>query len=228
MFAEEDLLPLSLLAHLVFCDRRAALHLIEGIWEDNVFTVEGTHLHAKVHEEAPTESRGDVRIARGLRLRSLRLGLSGQADVVEFHRLPEDKESSQGVRLGGVRGFWRPFPVEYKRGKMRNEKGYEVQLCAQAIALEEMLGTPVPCGGIFYGKSAHRIDVTFSDMLRRETEEAAIRLHELARSKRTPVRPYEKKCDSCSLFPLCLPKAVGRARSVSQYLAETLRKETGA
>ncbi|MBI3097088.1 MAG: CRISPR-associated protein Cas4 [Planctomycetes bacterium] len=221
MFAEDDLLPLSTLADLVFCERRAALHLVEGIWRDNVFTVEGTHLHAKVNEEAATESRGDLRIARSLRLRSLRLGLSGIADVVEFHRLRGEVEAS-GLRLEGVGGFWRPFPVEYKRGKMKHERGYEVQLCAQALCMEEMLGAAVPEGAIFYGKSARRIDIAFAPTLREETEAAALRLHDLARSGRTPIRPYEKKCESCSLISICLPKTIGGGRSVEQYLSGVL------
>lgn len=225
-YQEDDLLALSLLADIVFCDRRAALHLLEGIWKDNLFTVEGTFLHSKVNKEAPTESRGDVRIARGLRLRSLRLGLSGQADVVEFHRLRSEKETL-GLRLEGVGGFWRPFPVEYKRGKIKHEKGYEVQLCAQALCVEEMLGAAVPEGAIFYGKSAHRVDIAFTPALRQETGEAALCLHELARSRQTPKRPYEKKCDSCSLISICLPKTVGDGRSVERYLAGVLRESGG-
>jgi CRISPR-associated exonuclease Cas4 len=226
-YQEDDLLALSLLADIIFCDRRAALYLLEGIWKDNLFTVEGTFLHSKVDKEAPTESRGDLRIARGLRLRSLRLGLSGQADVVEFRRLPSEEEAS-GLRLEGVKGFWRPFPVEYKRGKIKHEKGYEVQLCAQALCVEEMLGAAVLEGAIFYGKSAHRVDIAFTPALRQETGKAALRLHELAQSRQTPIRPYEKKCDSCSLISICLPKTVGGGRSVERYLSGALGAEPEA
>ena len=122
MFSEDELLPLSALQHLLFCERQCALIHIEQAWAENRLTVEGKNLHAKVHE-ADDESRGDLRIVRGLRLRSLRLGLVGQADVVEFHK--------QG-------DAWLPFPVEYKRGKPKPEPCDEVQLCAQAICLEEM------------------------------------------------------------------------------------------
>ena len=118
-FSEDDLLPISSLADLVFCERRAALHFLEGIWQENQFTAEGHILHEKTHE-ADTESRGNVRIVRGLRLRSLRLGLSGVADVVEFHRLdvaslpaPSEGSIPQAVALAGVAGLWKPFPVEY-------------------------------------------------------------------------------------------------------------------
>jgi len=223
-FSEDDLLPISALADLVFCERRAVLHHVEGIWNDNVFTVEGTFLHRKVDAEDRLESRGDLRIARGLRLRSLRLGLSGIADVVEFHRLPEASSAREsnnlpaGVPLPGARGLWQPFPVEYKRGRLRREEGYEVQLCAQALCLEEMLGVAVPVGAVFYGQPRRRLEVIFGVDLRGETETAAARLHKLIGIGKTPLARYEKKCDSCSLIGLCLPKTLGKAHTVGNYL----------
>src|SRR6266567_7026185 len=144
MYDEEDLLPLSALQHLVFCERQCALIHIEGVWADNALTVEGSHLHDRVDEMGPRiESRGDLRIARGVALRSLRLGLSGRADVIEFHRVTEG-----GVELAGVSGLWRPFPVEYKRGRPKRDRCDEVQVCAQARCLEEMLETAVPAGAL--------------------------------------------------------------------------------
>jgi CRISPR-associated exonuclease Cas4 len=226
-FSEDDLLPISALADVVFCERRAALHHLEGIWEDNVFTVEGTFLHQKVDGKDRVESRGDLRVERGLRLRSLRLGLTGKADVVEFHRLAEAEAASGdesgalpvGIRLAGARGLWQPFPVEYKRGRLRREEGYEVQLCAQALCLEEMLSVAVPVGAVFYGQPRRRLEVTFSEELRRETESAAARLHELTRAGKTPPARYEKKCESCSLISLCMPKTTGGRKSVDRYLS---------
>jgi len=238
MFSEDDLMPVSALSHLVFCERRAALLFIECIWEDNVFTVEGNQLHEKVHEEEPVESRGDVRIARGLRLRSLRLGLTGIADVIEFHReevisdkcsvvseMPENQssftkvtEDKSAIELIGVEGLWRPFIVEYKRGRMRHEKSFEVQLCAQALCLEEMLNVSVPAGAVFYGKPRRRLDVNFTQQLRAETESASARLHELFRNGRTPPAVYEKKCESCSLMPLCMPKTLSAHKDVEKYM----------
>jgi CRISPR-associated exonuclease Cas4 len=215
MYTEDDLLPLSALADLAFCERRAALHHIEQVWEDNLFTVEGTLMHQKVDSVDPTEARGDLRIARGLRLRSLRLGLTAKLDVVEFHRLPED---APGLVLGNVPGHWRPFPVEYKRGKLRHERGFEVQLCAQAMCLEEMLNVPVPCGAIFYGKTARRLEVAFDAELRAQTESAAQRLHALFDAGVTPQAAYENKCDSCSLMSRCMPKATSGERSARDYL----------
>jgi CRISPR-associated exonuclease Cas4 len=201
------------LQHLLFCERRAALSHLEGIWQDNLYTAQGNVVHARVHDEKQGEGRGGVRITRGLRLRSLRLGLVGIADVVEFHRA-----SAGGVALAGGGGEWLPFPVEYKRGRLRREAGYEVQLCAQALCLEEMLGATIPAGAIFYGKSKKRLDVQVDAMLRRRTEEAAVRLRELLRLGRTPVARYEKKCDKCSLMPLCLPKTTGGRRDMQRYM----------
>ncbi|MBN1828677.1 MAG: CRISPR-associated protein Cas4 [Deltaproteobacteria bacterium] len=229
-FSEDDLLPISSLADLVFCERRAALHFLEGVWQENQFTAEGHILHEKTHE-ANTESRGNVRIVRGLRLRSLRLGLSGVADVVEFHRLdftslsdlPKDK-IPQGVALAGTTGLWKPFPVEYKRGKLKHEKSYEIQLCGQALCLEEMMNVQTPVGAIFYGKSMRRHDVTFSAELRQETEMAARRMHDLIVSGRTPPPVYEKRCESCSLIADCLPKTIQKRCSVKNYLTRILGK----
>jgi len=234
IFSEDDLLPVSALADLVFCERRAALHLIEGLWDDNPFTVEGHLLHERAHEPE-TETRGDVRIARGLRLRSLRLGLTGKADVVEFHRvdcgmrnaecrvedpgLPASRPPTTEHPQPPSVAAWRPFPVEYKRGRPKANRCDEVQLCAQALCLEEMLGVEVPAGAVFYGKTVRRLEVVFDLKLRLETEAAAARLHELIRAGRTPPALYDKKCESCSLINLCLPKAA-TGRSAERYLAQ--------
>ena len=228
MSEEDDLLPLSALEHFVFCARQCALIHIEQSWRESQATVEGRHLHDRAHDSG-TEVRGDVRIARGLRLRSLKLGLSGMADVVEFHFCVETPDpmsnirsgvSQSGVRLDGVTGLWQPFPVEYKRGRLRHERGYEVQLCAQAICLEEMLGCCIPAGALFYGKTARRMQVAFDDKLRSETEAAAARLHELLTRKETPAPTYiKKKCAECSLHDLCMPEAAGSRRSARAYLS---------
>lgn len=219
-FAEDELLPVSALQHLLFCERRAALVHIEGAWGDNVFTVEGAHLHDRTHR-AETEKRGELRVVRGLWLRSLRLGLIGKADVVEFHRVVEAAEPS-GVRLDGAGGEWRPVPVEYKRGRLRREEGYEVQLCAQGICLEEMLDAAVSGGAIFFGKTRRRLDVVFDGKLRVRTEEAVGRLRELLAARRTPPARYEKKCEKCSLLPACMPKVTGGRRSAAAYVSAAL------
>ena len=209
MYAIDDLLPLSALQHIVFCERQCALIYTEQVWAENRLTVEGKILHERVHDES-RKTRGDIRIDYGVSLRSLRLGLIGKADVVEFHRRPD--------------GSWLPFPVEYKRGKPKVDDCDKVQLCAQAICLEEMLSVAIPEGALFYGQTRHRLDVVFDDALRRETEETARRAHDLIASGRTPPPIYEKRCESCSLVAECLPKAIQKRRSVKNYLKRMLEE----
>lgn len=228
MHKENDLLPVSHIQHLLFCERRVALLQIEGLWADNVFTVEGSHLHQKADTDLPLESRGDIRISRGLMLRSLKLGLVGKADVVEFHRVCERKNIpasglTVAIPLAGTTGLWLPFPVEYKRGRLRHEESFEAQLCAQALCLEEMLQVEIPQGAIFYGKNRRRKRVYFGEELRGLTIDAASRLHKIIHSNMTPRVRYGKKCQSCSLFDLCLPKVTGVAgSSVNKYLSRAL------
>lgn len=228
MFEEEELLPVSALQHLLFCPRRAALVFIEGIWDENRATAEGALAHERVHGAEP-ESRGEVRIARGLRIRSLQLGLTGQADVVEFHRLPDEAALQMasgklpaGVALEGGEGFWRPYPIEYKSGRLRHERGYEVQLCAQALCLEEMMSVRINQGALFYGKTKRRLEIPFDEKLRMETEEAAQRLHRLVDSRRTPKARYERKCRECSLLSVCMPKVTGVQKDVAAYLQKAI------
>ena len=216
MYIEDDLLPISALQHLLFCERRAALVHLEGLWDENLFTSEGHLLHDRA-DDSETEVRGDLRIARGLRLRSLRLGLVGRADVVEFHRLTE---RDTGVQLEGVAGLWQPMPVEYKRGALRKEEGYEIQLCAQALCLEEMLNAGIPSGAIYWGKTRRRVDIAFDRKLRAGTEAAAARLHELLNGNATPQAVLGPKCERCSVLDLCLPKATGGQRSARGYLSK--------
>src|SRR3989337_821592 len=140
----DDLIMLSALQHYVFCPRQCALIHIEQLWAENVLTAEGRIMHDKV-DTANRESRGNIRIEYGVPMRSLRLGLIGKADVVEFHK--------DGDR-------WIPFPVEYKRGKPKPGNCDKVQLCAQAICLEEMLSVRIPKGALFYGKTKRRLDVS--------------------------------------------------------------------
>lgn len=206
MFAEADLLPLSALQHLVFCERQCALIHVERQWMENRYTAEGRVLHERPDRGADEERRG-VRIARGLALRSLRLGLVGRADVVEFRDLGDG--APQQV-----------FPIEYKRGRPKANHCDEVQLCAQALCLEEMLGVEISSGALFYGKRRRRTAVPFDRDLRERTEAAARRLHEILRSGETPPPVADARCKSCSLRPVCLPSL--RGRSASSYLAAAL------
>lgn len=224
---------LSALQHLMFCERQCALIHIEQQWKDNSLTLEGSYLHRKVDDTGPRrERRSDLVISRGLALRSLKLGLSGRADVVEFHRV-SDSTSDPGVtdglksavRLKELRGWWRPFPVDYKRGKPKVNRCDEVQLCAQALCLEEMLGAAVPEGSLFYGKIERRKDVAFDRDLRHMTSGAARRLHELIGNGRTPRAVKEPKCKNCSLVDLCLPESMKKGRSVEAYMRRMVAAE---
>lgn len=206
---DDELIAISALSHYSYCPRRCALIHIEQVWTENRFTAEGRIMHERVHDES-RESRGDVLIDYGVSLRSLRLGLIGKADVVEFH-----------LRLDGS---WLPFPVEYKRGKPKVDDCDKVQLCAQAICLEEMLDVAIPEGALFYGQTRHRLDVVFDDAIREKTEETARRAHNLISSGRTPPPVYEKRCESCSLVAECLPKTIEKRSSVKRYLSAMVRE----
>ena len=216
MYTEDDLLPISALQHLAFCERQWGLIHLEGLWDENRLTAEGHILHDRAHE-GETEMRGDVRTARGLRLRSLRLGLTGVADVVEFHRVEDT-----GISLADITGLWSPVIVEYKRGKPKIGREDEVQICAQALCLEEMLEVVMQDGILFYGQPRRRYEVVFTEQLRKETESLAARLHELSGKEVTPPAEYSKKCKSCSLLNLCLPKVASGRRDVHGYMTRTI------
>lgn len=192
--AGDDYPPLSALNDLLFCPRRCALHRIEGLWHDNVHTTAGTLDHRRVHAERDGDE-APFRTARGLWLVSRRLRLLGVADLVEF-------------RPGQAGGTETPYPVEYKRGKRRKWDNDEVQLCAQALCLEEMLGVPIPAGAVFHVQSRRRRKVLFDADLRRRTEDAAVRLHALLAAGATPPPIVHPKCRQYSVRGLCLPELV--------------------
>lgn len=222
MYSEDDLLPISALQHLRFCERQWGLIHLEQQWEENRLTAEGRLLHDRVHE-SESESRPNIVISRGLQLRSLRLGITGQADVIEFHRAPAD--SPNGVILQGRAGVWVPLPVEYKRGRPKAGPFDEIQLCAQTLCLEEMFGTSISVGALFYGQPRRRVDVPFDTTLRSETEGLALRMHELYSLGATPHARYAKRCERCSLIARCLPKSSDRAGSVERYLRSVLTSD---
>lgn len=211
MYSEDDLVPISGLQHLAFCERQWALIHLEQQWEENRLTAEGRQLHERA-DEGEEETREGIRICRGLHLRSLRLGLTGRADVVEFHPNPGGSTKP------------RPFPVEYKRGRPKPDHRDDVQLCAQALCLEEMLKVEIESGALFYGTPRRRTNVVFDADLRAETERLAARLHELYVARVTPKARYEKKCDRCSLYSICLPKTTGAvsSKSASQYVKRAI------
>ncbi len=209
MYDEGNLVPLSSLQHFVYCPRQCGLIHIERVWEENVFTAEGRIMHEKA-DSARFETRGDIRTEYGVPMRSLKLGLIGKADVVEFHRAEN--------------GLWTPFPVEYKRGKPKADDCDKVQLCAQAICLEEMLQAEIVAGALFYGRTRRRENVFFDERLRSETEDVAGRVHELIDSGKTPKPEYSKKCEKCSLLALCMPKTCARGTAIN-YLLKAAESE---
>jgi CRISPR-associated exonuclease Cas4 len=208
--AEEEPLPLSALNHLVYCERRCALIHVEGVFEENAYTLEGRLLHEST-DVPGYETRAGVRVLRALPLYSRRLRLTGKADIVELIRAVDGSELA--------------CPVDYKRGKRDRWQNDDVQICAQGLCLEEMLGVPVPRGAIFHGGSRRRREVEFTTELRAATEAAARRLHELIRSRRVPPASLMPKCEGCSLKSVCMPELFHRSetvRAARRSLFETL------
>lgn len=207
-----DPIPLSALQHVVYCPRQAGLIHLERLWSENRFTAEGQVLHAVVDKPVGRRTRGGRRVS-ALPVASIRLGLRGVADVVEFHAGPQGET---------------PYPIEFKRGKPKAHRADEVQLCAQALCLEEMTGQPVPEGALFYGETKRRDIVVFDATLRAITEQAAGQLRAMFDSRKTPPAEYRPdRCRACSLLNLCLPRAgqrsaaAWRARALETSLAET-------
>ena len=192
----DEPIPLSALQHAVYCLRQAALIHVERLWEENRFTAEGRVLHGVVHEPGLRRKQG-VRLVTALPLASKRLNLSGVADLVEFRAGPDGETA---------------YPVEYKRGKAKLHRADEVQLCAQALCLEEMTSRPVPEGALFYAETKRRLAVPFDAGLRRLTEETALQVCELFATGRTPPAVWRAdRCRACSLIELCRPKVAGKS-----------------
>jgi CRISPR-associated exonuclease Cas4 len=209
VYAEADLIPISALQHFVVCPRQCALIHLEGVWIEDERTAEGRVEHERV-DRGGTETRGAVRRAYGVPLRSLRLGLTGKADVVEFHAMSD----------GGPE--W-PFPIEHKRGRPKIGDEDRVQLCAQALCLEEMLGVAVPAGALFYGRTRRRAELPFDEVLRRRTEAVTAEVRALLAAAVTPPPPAVAPCKSCSLRDACRPSAFPiRRRKVADWIAARL------
>ncbi|GAB6166953.1 CRISPR-associated protein Cas4 [Thermostilla marina] len=212
MYPEEEWIALSAVQQYAYCARRAALIHFEQLWQGNRFTAEGMRVHKKAHDSTRSETRSGTRIVRGLEIKSAVLGLSGKCDVVEFYKNGKRRK----IRI-----------VEYKRGKPKGEldKPFQVQLCAQAMCLEEMMDVAIPYGYIFFAKIRRRDKVVFDDSLRKKVIEIAEKLHELARTRRTPPPEFGAKCRNCSLHDLCLPK-IGRIRkTAARYLRDIIKAQ---
>lgn len=210
-YNEDEYLQLSGLQHFAFCRRQWALIHIENQWAENYRTVDGALMHETAHDSGSTESRGDLLIKRGVSVCSAELGISGQCDVLEYHR------GAHGIPLHGKDGLWQPYPVEYKRGKPKADNVDALQLCAQAMCLESMLCCDIMEGAVYYGETRRRERILFTEELRREVKELLAQMHELYKREHTPkVRPT-KACNACSLKEMCLPKLL-KNRPVSAYL----------
>ena len=233
MYSEDALLPISALQHLLFCRRQCALIHIEGLWAENRLTIEGQILHKRAHD-APGETRGKLRTCRGLALRSLRLGLIGKSDIVTFEFPTIELADAWRLELQSARSLEeeafsfasaervRVTPVEYKRGRPKADDSDRVQLAAQALCLEEMLGVEVRVGALYYGTRRRRTEVAIDDELRTRVIQAAAELHDMIASRQVPRAAREPKCENCSLIELCLPDAVGATRAASVYLRRVI------
>ncbi len=208
MYTEDQMLLLSGLQHFAFCRRQWALIHIEQQWEENERTAAGEILHERTHDEFFTESRGDLIVTRGVRISSASLGVTGACDVVEFHRSPD------GVALFGREGTWQPLPVEYKRGESKEGDEDRLQLCGQAMCLEEMLCCEIPVGCLYYGKTRHRETVTLDSELRDTVRSMLQEMHQYYERRYTPKVKPQKKCSACSLKDRCMPKL---CRNVSAH-----------
>ncbi|NLM46107.1 MAG: CRISPR-associated protein Cas4 [Firmicutes bacterium] len=216
-YSDDELLQLSGIQHFAFCRRQWALIYIEQQWQENILTYYGRELHERADDPFLTEARGTVVITRSMPVISRQLGLYGVADVVEFYR------DEVGITIKGRTGFWRPHPVEYKLGQPKPDDRDQVQLCAQAICLEEMLGVSINAGSLFYGRIRRRQPVEFDIALRKRVFALAAEMHELFQQGITPPAEYSPACKSCSLIEICLP-APRAKKSIRRYLAEALKE----
>ena len=216
-YHEDDYLQLSGLQHYAFCRRQWALIHIEALWAENLRTTEGHLLHERAHDTSLRERRGNIITVRGVSVHSPALGVSGQCDVLEYHADPD------GIPLPDAEGTWLPYPVEYKRGHSKDTDADRLQLCAQAMCLEEMLCCDIPEGALFYGETRRREAVFFTDDLRARVRDDLAGMHELYRRGHTPKVKPSKSCNACSMKELCLPKLV-KTRSVASYLAAAMEE----
>lgn len=218
LYEEDDFLQLSGIQHFAFCRRQWALAYIELQWQENVRTVEGKLLHEKAHDPSLMEKRGDVIISRAMPVCSREIGISGECDIVEFHRSPE------GISLYGREGLYQVVPVEYKRGRPKENDVDILQLTAQALCLEEMLCCSIPFGYFYYGETRHRTKVEFSDEIREKTKAMFQEMHQYYDRRYTPKVKWSKSCNACSLQNICLP-ALGKGKSVRNYLNQRIYDE---
>lgn len=203
---DDDLIPISALQHFLFCPRQCALIHVEQLWAEDLATVEGRLLHEAV-DSGFGEQRGNLRVARGISLVSNTLGLVGRADAVEFRNRPVSVQ-----------------PVEYKRGKPKTHRADEVQLCAQALCLEEMLQASIPSGALYYGTNRRRHQVSFDQALRDLTIKVASDTRAMLHTGTTPPARYQSGCKRCSMNSLCQPKHFEAPVNVDRWFASRIQQ----
>lgn len=221
MFSEEEFLMISGIQHYFFCKRQWVLIHCENQWLDNVLTIRGSNMHQKVDDPFILESRGEHFISRSVPLASRELGIYGISDAVEFYK------DIHGVQIVNHEGRYNLYPVEYKLGKPKKNQCDEVQLCAQAMCLEEMLNCEIPKGYLYYGKTRHRKEIDLDKQLRATTKNVIYSMRDLFELDSVVKATYSKKCDNCSLYNICLPKVRDKYKSVENYIKTFLRLEEG-
>lgn len=204
---ELDPVMLSALEHYAYCPRQCALIHVEQTYDENIYTMRGRAVHENVDVDS-TRYDGGMKVERALPLWSRRLGLTGKADVVEFH--------------GDV-----PYPVDYKSGKKGKRAPEAVQLCGQALCLEEMLGKAVPKGALFFHGSRERVEVVFTEELRHKVEATAVLVREMLGRSETPPPINDARCDNCSLNEACMPGVVADRKKVRRALDELYTLDEG-
>jgi CRISPR-associated exonuclease Cas4 len=218
LYNEEDFLQLSGIQHFEFCRRQWALAYMEMQWQENVRTVEGRILHENAHDAGLKEKRGDLIVVRAMPIHSREMGVSGECDVIEFHR------AEDGINLLGKEGFYKVVPVEYKRGKTKTDDSDILQVAAQALCLEEMLCCEIPYGYIYYGEVRRRIKIEFTEAIREKVRNIFAEMHKYYEQRYTPKAKTSKKCNACSLKDICVP-VLNKKKSVSGYIDKIISEE---
>jgi len=216
MYKEEEFLMLSGLQHYAYCPRQWGLIHIEQQWKENERTADGRIFHKVAHDAQRIEKRGDILITRGLYVSSEVLGAAGICDVVEFHK------SDEGISLYNYDGIWQPYPVEYKKGRPKEFDADELQLCGQAMCLEEMLLFTIPKGNRFYGETRRRKEVEFTEELRGRVKKMILEMHDYGKRGYTPKVKWKTSCNACSLKEICVPR-LGKIKSVEDYIEESMK-----
>lgn len=216
-YRDEDLLPISALQHLAFCERQCALIHVEREWEENERTAEGKVIHERVDEGYRAYRKG-LKQFTSVQVRSRILGISGRLDMLELSQIGDGADNCTFLHL---KGHWQLQPVEFKRGKPKKTDIDRVQVCAQALCLEEMTGSRIEQGSLFYAQLRRRTDVEIDDALRTRTLNLIRRLREIVAQSELPPPVLKRHCQSCSLIQICQPK-VSSGKKTSAYRQELL------